>query len=190
MADAAAKGAAGAVADAAAAVDVPVWDPLVRLLHWSVAAACLIDLFVLANGRWPHRWIGYYVAGAVVVRIAWGFVGPPHARFADFVPRPAKLAAYVRALLRGEEPRHLGHNPLGALMILAFLVLLLAICLTGWMQRTDRFFGVDWVEETHDLLSNLLIAAVLVHVAGALVASLRHRENLVWAMVTGRKRPP
>lgn len=190
MADAAAGGTAtGAVADAAAAVDIPVWDPLVRLLHWSVAAACLADLFLLDSGRWVHRWVGYFVAGAVLVRIAWGFVGPRHARFTDFVPGPARLAAYVRALRRGEEPRHLGHNPLGALMILAFLVLLLAICLTGWMQGTDRYFGIDWVEDLHELLSNLLIAAVLVHVAGAIVASFRHHENLVLAMITGRKRP-
>lgn len=190
MADAAAGGTAtGAVADAAAAVDIPVWDPLVRLFHWSVAAACLADLFLLDSGRWVHRWVGYFVAGAVLVRIAWGFVGPRHARFTDFVPGPARLAAYVRALRRGEEPRHLGHNPLGALMILAFLVLLLAICLTGWMQGTDRYFGIDWVEDLHELLSNLLIAAVLVHVAGAIVASFRHHENLVLAMITGRKRP-
>lgn len=188
MQRAAAK-AAGVVTDAAAAVDVPVWDPLVRLFHWSVAAACLLDLFWLDTGRWPHRWVGYYVAGAVAVRLVWGFIGPKHARFVNFVPGPAKLLAYVRALVRGEEPRHLGHNPLGALMILSFLVLLLAICLTGWMQKLDRFFGIDWVENTHALLSNLLIAATLVHVLAALVASWRHRENLVWAMVTGRKRP-
>lgn len=126
---------------------------------------------------------------AVLLRIAWGFIGPPHARFTDFVPRPAKLAAYTGALLRRAEPRHLGHNPLGAVMILFFLALLLAICLTGWMQGTDRFFGIDWVEDTHAVLSNVLIVAVLVHVAGALVASVRHRENLAWALVTGRKKP-
>ena len=129
------------------------------------------------------------MAGAVVARIVWGFVGPEQARFAAFVPRPAYLLAYVRALTRGEERRHLGHNPLGALMILLFFVLLLGLGLTGWMQKTDRFFGVDWVEETHARLSDVLIVAMLVHVAGALVASVRHRENLVWAMVTGRKRP-
>jgi cytochrome b len=162
---------------------------LVRALHWTVAAACLIDLLWLDDGRWVHRWLGYYVAGAVVVRIGWGFVGPRHARFRDFVPRPTEVLAYVRAFARGEEARHLGHNPLGALMILFFLVLLLALCLFGWLQETDRFFGIGWVEETHALLADALLVAVLLHVAGALLTSARHRENLVWAMITGTKRP-
>jgi cytochrome b len=180
--------AAGVAADAAAGHWVTVWDPLVRAFHWSVAAACLAELFVLDSGRWVHRWVGYYVWAAVAVRVAWGFVGPAHARFGDFVPSPSGLLAYVKAARRGEEPRHLGHNPLGALMILFMLALLFAICLTGWMQKTDRFFGVGWVEDTHAALSDVLIAAMLVHVAGAILASVRHRENLVWAMVTGRKR--
>jgi cytochrome b len=129
------------------------------------------------------------VAGAVVVRIVWGFVGPAHARFAQFVPRPAVAVEYARAFVRGQEPRHLGHNPLGALMIVFLLILLLALCLFGWLQKTDTFFGIAWVEETHVVLADVLLIAVLIHVAGALTASVRHRENLVWAMVTGRKRP-
>lgn len=147
-----------------------------------------MDQFWLYDGNRIHRWLGYYVAAAVVVRIVWGFFGAPYARFTGFVPRATTVAAYLRALVRGEEPRHLGHNPLGALMVLFFLTLLLAICLTGWMQGTDRFFGIDWVERTHELLADALIVALLIHVAGAILASLRHRENLIWAMVTGRKR--
>lgn len=174
---------------AAADARIVVWDPLVRLFHWTIVAACLTDLFWLDDGRRIHRWIGYYVAGAVVVRIVWGFVGPRHARFADFVPGPRELLDHLRPHARGGEPRYLGHNPLGALMILFCLVLLLAICLTGWMQKTDRFFGVDWVEQTHAALANVLIPTMVVHVAGVVVASVRHRENLIWAMVTGRKRP-
>lgn len=180
---------APAAADTAAGAHIAVWDPLIRTLHWTVAAACLVDLFWLDDGRWLHRWLGYYVAGAVVVRIVWGFVGPAHARFAQFVPRPAVAVEYARAFVRGQEPRHLGHNPLGALMIVFLLILLLALCLFGWLQKTDTFFGIAWVEETHVVLADVLLIAVLVHVAGALTASVRHRENLVWAMVTGRKRP-
>ena len=69
------------------------------------------------------------------------------------------------------------------------LVLLLALCLFGWLQKTDAFFGIGWVEETHALLADALLVAILFHVAGAVLASVRHRENLVWAMVTGAKRP-
>lgn len=171
-----------------ATLQVKVWDPLVRLFHWSVAAACFVNLFILDDGRWVHRWIGYYVAGALAVRVLWGFVGTRHARFTDFVPAPARLMDYLRAFVRGREPRYLGHNPLGALMILLLLALVAAVCLTGWMQKTDRFFGVDWVEVAHAWLTDVLIVAIVFHIAGAVLASISHEENLVWAMVTGRKR--
>ena len=192
-----ARGAAGAFTGAAgtltadpAARGVPVWDGFVRAWpHWTVLVACLVDLFWLDDGGWLHRWIGYGVGVIVVMRMGWGFIGPRHARFADFVPRPMTLLVYAGSCLRGREPRYLGHNPLGALMILFLLALLLAICLTGWMQGTDRYFGVDWVETTHAWLADTLVVAVLVHAAAGVLASLRHGENLIWAMVTGRKRP-
>lgn len=167
---------------------VPVWDRFVRVFHWSVVAGCAADVLVLDGGRLPHEIVGYTVAGLVAARVAWGFAGTAHARFADFVPRPATLFAYLKALARGREPRTLGHNPAAAVMILALMAVLAALGVTGWMTTLDAFWGAEWLEELHKGLADALQLMVLVHAAAAVAESLRHRENLILAMITGRKR--
>ncbi|MFB2552770.1 cytochrome b/b6 domain-containing protein [Ensifer soli] len=167
---------------------VRVWDPVVRLFHWTVVTGCLLNLFILEEGRSLHRFTGYVVAGALAVRIVWGFVGTRHARFSDFLPTPARVAGQVRAILSGTEPRSLGHTPLAAVMMLTLMALLAATALTGWMTGLDAFWGEKWLEELHGLLANGIMVLALVHAAAALIESVRHRENLVWSMVTGRKR--
>lgn len=163
-----------------------VWDPLVRLAHWTFVFGCAAA-FLTQDMRTAHKVVGYVVLAAVLVRIAWGFVGSHHARFASFVRGPREVLAYVRAMVRGAEPYYEGHNPLGALMILALLLLLLVIGVSGWMLTLDAFWGEEWVEELHATSANLLLGLVPVHVAGVIFASLRHRDNLVWAMITGNK---
>lgn len=179
---------AGGVTPSAAGANVRVWDPVVRLFHWTVVAGCVLNLFVLEDGELPHKIVGYAVAAALAIRLVWGFIGTRHARFVDFVPTPSRLVAYVRALLRGEEPRMLGHNPAGTVMMLALMALLAAVCLTGWMTTLDAFWGEDWLEELHEGLANAILVLALLHAAAALFESWRHRENLVWSMVTGWKR--
>ena len=98
--------------------EVQVWDAVVRLFHWIVVTGCVLDLFVLDDGKAAHRFVGYVVAGALTVRFVWGFLGPGRARFADFVPSLTTLKRYLKALLRGEEPRYIGHNPAGAVVML------------------------------------------------------------------------
>lgn len=168
--------------------EVQVWDPIVRLFHWIVVAGCILDLFVLDDGKAAHRFVGYVVAGALIVRFVWGFLGPGHARFADFAPSPATLWRYMRALLRGEEPRHVGHNPAGAVVMLTLMGLLAAVSMTGWMLTLDAYFGDKMLEELHEGIANLIFALAGLHAAAAIYESRRHQENLVWAMVTGRKR--
>ncbi len=166
-----------------------VWDPLVRLCHWTFAIGCAAA-FLTEEMRTAHKIVGYAVLAAVLFRILWGFFGSYHARFANFVRGPREVGAYVGAMLRGEEPYHEGHNPLGALMILALLLLLLVIGISGWMQTLDAFWGEEWVEELHATSADLLLWLVPLHVGGVLFASLRHRENLVKAMITGTKPAP
>lgn len=167
---------------------VRVWDPLVRLFHWTVATGCILNLTIFEHAHDLHRWIGYTVAGALAVRVVWGFVGSQHARFVNFVPGPARLRAYLTALTRGREPRYLGHNPAGAVMMVALMGLIAGLGLTGYMMGTEAYWGVGWVEELHEGLANSLMVLALFHAAAAIFESWRHRENLVWSMVTGRKR--
>lgn len=195
----------GAVLDAApAAREVKVWDPLVRVFHWTL----VIGFFTayLTEGEEEtftlHSWAGYTVLGLVLVRLLWGFIGSRHARFSDFVHRPATVKDYVVSVFRRSPRRYLGHNPAGGLMIVVLLASLLmtgffgmalyaveeqAGPLAGWFGALGEGWE-EWFEEAHELFANFTVLLVVTHVAGVVVESLLHRENLVRAMFTGRKR--
>lgn len=169
---------------------VKVWDPLVRVLHWSLVASVAAAWITSEVGRRWHEPIGWFVLGVVGVRLLWGLVGPHHARFTGFLRGPRAVQAYAAAVLRGRAPRHVGHNPLGGWMIVALLLTLLAVGGTGWLMTTDAFFGSELVEEVHEALANGLLGLVALHVAGVVVTGWHQGENLARAMWTGRKRPP
>lgn len=167
---------------------VQVWDPLVRLCHWTLAAGFILA-FVTEEGDLAHQVAGYVAAGAVAIRLVWGFIGSGHARFSSFVSGPAGLAAHLGDLLHGRDRRYVGHNPAAGAMALALLGLTLFLGGTGWMMTTDQYYGVEWLEGVHEGAAYLGLVLVCTHVAAALYESVRHGENLPWAMVTGRKRP-
>jgi cytochrome b len=180
---------AGGGTDGVAAVpaqQVRVWDLPVRLFHWSLVVAFAIA-FLSEEGESLHNAAGYTVLGLIGFRLVWGFVGSEHARFTDFVPSPRRLVRYLAGVARGRPERHLGHNPAGGVMILLLLATVLVTAGSGWLMITDRFWGTKWVEELHEGAAYVALALVGVHVLGVLVSSVLHRENLVRAMVTGRK---
>ena len=208
---------------------VKVWDPLVRIFHWSLVAAFVIAYLTGDEESTIHIYSGYAVIGLVLFRIVWGLIGTRHARFWDFVYRPSAIIQYAREFFIGRPKRYLGHNPLGGAMILLLLGSLLATGVTGYLM-----LGSDGVEgaqaeasitpapatahaaggiiasayadddddegeedghhehggllgEIHEFFANFTLFLVFLHVGGVLLSSLRHRENLVRAMVTGRK---
>jgi len=138
------------------------------------------------GGAWHER-IGYVALAAATLRVLWGFVGAAYARFSDFVPTVSRLTEYVRALLAGREARHVGHNPLGGAWIVVMLGLVLA-CAGSGVVLSFREIGL--LEKLHEGLGAALLAAAAVHLTGVAWESVRHRENLVRAMFTGRKRAP
>jgi cytochrome b len=165
-----------------------VWDPLVRIFHWTIALGVVANLTVLRHAERLHIYVGYAMVTSLVIRLVWGLIGSRHARFSDFVPGQQRLARYLEALIRRREPRYVGHNPAGAVMMLTLMALIAVMGLTGWMMGTDRYWGVGWVEEVHETTANIILAAACLHVTAAIVESLRHRENLPWSMITGKKR--
>lgn len=164
-----------------------VWDPFVRLFHWSLVGCVLVDYFVIDDGEAVHQWLGYIAAALVLARIVWGFVGSGYARFADFFPTPSRLLRHLAHMRAGRHDFHAGHNPLGALMMLALMALVLALGVTGYMQGMDAYWGEEWLQELHEALAAILIGLAVLHVLGAIVMSRIDRINLVRAMITGVK---
>jgi cytochrome b len=171
-----------------AARRVPVWDPVVRIGHWLLVASVAIAWLTRASSHEWHEAAGYVSLAVVALRIVWGWIGPATARFGGFLVSPSGALDYARDMLKGREARHLGHNPLGGWMIVALLLTVTLVGISGWLFTTDRYWGVEWVETLHSWLADLLLVLAGLHVAGVLYASLRHRENLAGAMLHGRKR--
>jgi cytochrome b len=166
---------------------VLVWDAPVRVFHWLMVFS-FVGAFVTADSeRWrlAHVTLGYTMIGLVAFRVVWGLIGTRHARFASFVRGPRAVVAYLVSLVRGKAVHHAGHNPAGALVIVLLLALTAVVVFSGW--ATYHEIGGKWIEELHEGAANTMLALVIVHVAGVLVSSWLHHENLVRAMVTGRK---
>ena len=169
------------------AAPVLVWDAPVRVFHW-LLVLCFAGAFLTAESeRWrlAHVSLGYTTAGLVTFRILWGLIGTRYARFSSFIRGPGAVARYLGALLRGRPERHLGHNPAGALAIAGMLVLAMFVTVSGWAA----FDGVAnrWSGEFHEAVAGAMLAVAAVHVAGVLLSSWMHRENLVASMFSGNK---
>lgn len=178
---------AEAPATQAAQAQVLVWDLPVRVFHWLMVASFAGAWLTAESERWRqvHVTLGYTMAALVVFRILWGLVGSKPARFSNFVRGPAKAARYVASILRGDAEHHTGHNPAGALAIVALLLLAAGVTASGWANFNE--IGGHAMEEVHEAAANIMIALVGVHLLGVVVGSWVHRENLVRAMFTGRK---
>jgi cytochrome b len=175
---------------------VKLWDLPVRLVHWSLVVLLPALWWTWRSGRTPlHEKLGYITLGLLLFRILWGIFGSSTARFANFVKGPRVIAAY----LRGGAPRSVGHNPLGALSVLALLGLMIVEAgfglfaedidgeESGALARFVSYETADWAREWHAVLFNVILAVVAVHVLAILFYLLVKRDNLVGPMVTGRK---
>jgi cytochrome b len=169
---------------------VRVWDPLVRIFHWGLVASFATAWLTAEEFEKVHHQAGYIVAGLVTFRVVWGLVGSRHARFSDFLYRPSAVMSFVGDSIAFRARRYLGHNPAGGAMVVALLLALAVITASGIMMTTDAFWGVRWVREVHEIAVTFTIVLIFLHVAGVVLASFEHKENLVKAMVTGRKRLP
>ncbi|HRF43826.1 MAG TPA: cytochrome b/b6 domain-containing protein [Candidatus Competibacteraceae bacterium] len=195
--------------------EIIIWDPWVRLFHWSLVLAFTLSYFsqgelfaeFLQNVdgallQTVHVWSGYTIAGLLAFRLIWGFIGPRYARFSDFVRGPAEVLTYTKNVLTLRAPRYLGHNPAGGAMIVILLLSLLLTVAAGLMlYGAGKGLGplaglmlnssdatIDFIEEFHEFFANFTLILVVGHLTGVIWESLLHRENLTHAMITGRKR--
>lgn len=169
---------------------IKVWDPVVRLFHWSLVVAFAVNAFYTKPGRDLHQWIGYAVAGLIALRLVWGLVGTRHARFADFWPSPRAVLGQLRDMATGRRHVHVGHSPLGSLMVYNLLLTMAALAGSGYAMTTVAFFGAEWVEEIHEALVVWAEISIVAHVLAVVVESRRLGINLPKSMVTGYKTLP
>lgn len=177
-----------AAAEAAGLSTIKVWDLPTRVFHWLLAAS-FAGAFLTADSeryRDLHVMLGYTLAGLIGFRLVWGLVGTRYARFASFLFGPGRLMEYLKSLPTASPKHYAGHNPAGALAIFLLLALGGLIAASGF--ATYQELGGEWLEDLHEGAANAMLAVVGVHVLGVAVSSLLHRENLAWAMVSGKKR--
>jgi cytochrome b len=204
---------------------IRVWDPIIRIGHWTLVIAFFTAYFTDDDFLTQHVWAGYVVGAVVCIRLLWGFIGTTHARFTDFIRSPATILQYIRDLRANRGRRYIGHNPAGGVMIIALLISLIGTVysglvlyaieedagpLAGWVDSSDpvglpvlvnRAYaheskrekrhedeGEEFWEEIHDVFANLTLVLIGFHVAGVLLSSFLEKENLIWSMITGRKR--
>lgn len=165
-----------------------VWDPFVRFFHWGLVTSFGLAWVTAHSFEAIHHAAGYVAAALIGARMIWGVIGTPYARFSQFVRHPAAVLRYLRAMLQGREARYIGHNPAGGAMVMLLISTMAATAITGWMTTTDTYYGVKWVEDLHELSAHAVLILAAIHIGGVFLASFRHRENLVVAMITGRKR--
>ncbi len=170
--------------------DIKVWDLFVRVFHGSTAIIFMLNFFVTEDGSALHSYLGYGLLALLGLRVIWGFIGGYHARFKNFVPTIDGIKEHIGAMFFGEKDDHIGHNPLGALMVFNLLGSLAFLCLSGILAETDMFWGIKWMEEIHEFLANYVLISVALHLLGVAFESKRSKINLVKAMITGKKNMP
>jgi cytochrome b len=178
---------------------VKVWDPLVRVFHWSLVFFFLLAFITGDDWEKTHVLAGYAVSFLIAFRLLWGLVGTRYARFFTFVKSPAVMLIYLKSLLSFKVPHYLGHNPLGAAMVVILLLGITLVAFSGMVLIAGEGNGPlagtwlaslngDWMEEVHEFFANFTLLMVVVHVSGVIFSSFLEGENLIKAMLTGRKK--
>lgn len=192
---------------------IVVWDLFVRIFHWALVILVGLAFLTGDDNNQVHAYAGYAVLLLITLRLVWGLIGSQHARFANFITAPGVAIEYLKGMLRGRPGYYLGHNPAAAWMVVVLLLALLLVNATGYLAQPTKISGYataafalitpamadddndhrgeksgsEFWEDLHEVGAGLLLTLIGLHVVGALVSSLLHRENLVKSMVTGRK---
>lgn len=199
---------------------VKVWDPIVRFGHWTLVIAFFTAYFTEDDFLTVHTWTGYIIATVVFIRIIWGFIGSPYAKFSNFIYKPSKIWGYLKNLIARKEQHYIGHNPAGGAMVIALLLCLSMTAISGMklyaVEEDKGPFSVtvqigikeavasspdndkhdermankedeEFWEETHEIFVNLTLLLVFLHIGGMIASSIIDKENLIKAMLTGKK---
>jgi len=164
-----------------------IWDVPTRVFHWLLAVSFAGAFLTAESERYRdiHVVLGYTLLGLIAFRLLWGFIGSRYARFRSFLFKPGEIMAYMASLLKAKPAHYAGHNPAGSVSVYLLLALGIACGITGIVLLQD--IGGDALEELHEFTAYFMLTIAGLHVAGVIVSSLMHRENLVRSMITGFK---
>lgn len=201
---------------------IKVWDPFVRIFHWSLVIAIIIQWITAESFTRVHVWVGYLVGLLLLVRVIWGFIGSKHARFSDFIYSPRQVFGYLKSLSHRNPKHYIGHSPAGGAMVMLLLLVLLLTVAAGLKtlgakgqgplaslpaapvsrvyadeddidgdeareKDTGNHAAADYWKDIHEVLASTVIFLGILHVGGVLTVSLIHKENLIIAMINGKK---
>lgn len=168
-----------------------VWDLPTRVFHWSLALSFTGAYLTAESERYRdiHLALGYVFGALILFRLIWGIIGTRYARFSSFSFTPSAVLSYLKSLRLGQAQHFLGHNPAGAIAIFLLLGLGLILSWTGIALDWEFNHGnwEEFYEETHEFAANFMLLVVFVHIAGVIISSWLHHENLARAMLTGYK---
>jgi len=178
---------------------IKAWDPLIRIFHWSLVFFFLLAFITEDDWMDLHVQAGYAVSFLIGFRLVWGLVGTRNARFMNFVKTPDVVKSHLFKMLSLKPPHYLGHNPVAAVMVMLLLLNIALVSFTGLVTiategqgpLANTFFATwrgEWMEEIHEFFANFTLLLVFAHVIGVVISSFLERENLVKAMVTGKKK--
>lgn len=179
-----------------------VWDPLVRIFHWALVSAFIIAFISEDDYLLIHSWAGYTILSLLMLRILWGVIGTKHAKFSDFIFSRKEIRDFIKDTCLIKAKRYIGHNPAGGAMVITLIICLLLTASSGLVifaieegqgPLAPLFSGAgkpweELFEELHEFFANFTLLLIFIHVIGVIVESLIHKENLIKAMFTGKKR--
>lgn len=168
-----------------------VYDLPTRVFHW-IFAGCFLTAFTIANtvddggaGFSYHMIAGMVMVFTVMWRIVWGVIGSSHARFTDFSLRPAELASYLKNALSGTTRFWSGHNPASSWAAMIMMLLALGLGITGYLMISSPMG--ESLEDVHEVLANGFIVMVLLHIAGIIMHTVKHKDPIGKSMIGGHK---
>lgn len=206
---------------------IKVWDPFVRIFHWSLILSIIFQFVTAEEANNFHVKGGFLIILLLLLRIIWGFIGSEYARFTDFIYPPKEILAYLTGMFKRNSKHYTGHNPAGGVMVIILLFVVLLTAITGLKaygtkgkgllahqtagmiskayadeenheeneyENNEHFGGSEAGEgdefwkEIHETLASVLIFLSVLHVMGVIVSSYIHKENLILAMITGKKK--
>ncbi len=163
-----------------------LWSPITRIIHWAIAIPVLFNFFI-EGGDLSHKVLGYVSFFAIFIRIAWGLISKDKAHFRFLPLKPSEIREYILILFSGRMKNFPGHNPLASVAYVIIWILVGLLGISGFMMGLDAFWGEDWLEQLHELLSSALMALVILHFIGIAFDGIKNKRKTWLGMITGRR---